>query len=135
MNVRKLFTTKMFLILLFPALVMALFLLLFLLTQNSIETYGVNKTVGWAYDLTNLYFLAFPLYIVYLFIYGLLFLSKIRTNYVFSVLHFTMLVIGFMHFDNYFFNYIKVFAIVISLVFFVINLILSFVNRKKLNRL
>src|SRR5215216_7375465 len=100
MDLRKLVTTKMFLLLLIPFLIVAAAGVMLISFRTSIETYGVNKTVGWAWDLTNIYILAFPLYFIYLLGYGLLFLFKIKTNYVVSISHLTAIFFSFMYFDN-----------------------------------
>lgn len=45
--------------------------------------FGINKTVGWAWDITSF---VLPLFLIYISTYITLFLLKVKTNMVFSVL-------------------------------------------------
>ncbi len=93
MKVKNLFETKMYLIIL---------LCLPLLIQFSeIETYGISKTVGWAYNFTA-FTMFYIHYITFAFFIGYLFLAiiKAKTNFVLSIVHFILMVFCCLLFDN-----------------------------------
>jgi len=77
---------------------------------------GINKTVGWAWDLTSL---IIPLSIIYFSTYSTLFILKIKTNMLFSILSILLLL-----FSVLFQNYIIVFFL-ISFLIFLSNVIFS----------
>lgn len=56
--------------------------------------FGINKTVGWAWDITKfIYFFDLFLFLTYTLIYSILFLLKVRTNTVFTVLSFVFIIL------------------------------------------
>ncbi|OXA76280.1 hypothetical protein B0A58_07735 [Flavobacterium branchiophilum NBRC 15030 = ATCC 35035] len=77
---------------------------------------GINKTVGWAWDLTSF---IIPLSLIYFSTYSALFLMKIKTNMLFSILSILLLL-----FSVLFKNYITVFFL-ISFLIFLSNVIFS----------
>ena len=127
--IRRLFTKNLFLVLLSPIL---LLLIYFLFNQNKVETWGVNKTVGWAWDITDFIFIYFPLYLLFLISYGILSAFKIKTHLTISIIHILLIMTPILTFNNYNYNYIHVtfYSIVLSVVFFITNIIISLKNRK-----
>lgn len=94
MIVKNLFETKMYLII--------LLCLPLLVRFSEIENYGINKTVGWAYDISgfSMYFIK---YILVMFLIGYLFLAiiKAKTNFVLSIVHFILIAFCCLFFDNF----------------------------------
>ena len=92
MNFKDIFRKHMF----------SLVLILILLTTlgNNIigdsNTYGVNKTVGWAYDISNLRFWVatiFPLSKgLYLLGYFVIFILSRKTVFLYSIIHFILII-------------------------------------------
>ena len=82
---RNLFTTKMYLVILLD------FLLLIIFSKTG--EFGLNKTVGWAFDLSNVdFFLKFTISIFLFFTgFGFLALARANTNLILSVLHFALI--------------------------------------------
>jgi len=78
--------------------------------------FGINKTVGWAWDLTSF---IIPLSIIYFSIYSTLLILKIKTNMLFSIISILLLL-----FSVLFQNYIIVFFF-ISFLIFLSNVIFS----------
>ncbi|PDS21926.1 hypothetical protein B0A77_14745 [Flavobacterium branchiophilum] len=77
---------------------------------------GINKTVGWAWDLTSF---IIPLSLIYFSTYSALVLMKIKTNMLSSILSILLLL-----FSVLFKNYITVFFL-ISFLIFLSNVIFS----------
>ena len=94
MKVKKLFETKMYLII--------LLCLPLLIRFTEIENYGINKTVGWAYDISG-FTMYFVKYIVFAFFIGYLFLAiiKAKTNFILSIIHFILIAFCCLFFDNF----------------------------------
>jgi len=90
---RNLFTTKMYLILLLD--------FLFLIKFSETETYGINKTVGWAYDLSGFSF--FIVFILFGFFIGFAFLAllKAKTHSILSVVFFALISFCTLYQDGY----------------------------------
>lgn len=90
---KNLFTTKMYLIILLE--------FLFLFRFSEAETYGINKTVGWAYDLSG--FSCFIVFILFGFFIGFAFLAllKAKTNFILSVLFFALISFCTLYQDGY----------------------------------
>lgn len=93
MKVKNLFETKMYLII--------LLCLPLLVRFSEIENYGINKTVGWAYDFSG-FTMYYVKYIVFAFFIGYLFLSiiKAKTNYLLSIIHFILIAFCCLFYDN-----------------------------------
>jgi len=92
MNLKSIFEKRMF------WLVLVLVLLVILDTTNQIK--GINKTVGWAYDLTNFWiltgFITFSAWILYIIGYGIMAILKYKTSWKLSILHFLLIVLTFL---------------------------------------
>jgi hypothetical protein len=92
MNFKDIFRKHMFSLIL-------IFLILATLWNNIIgvnNTYGVNKTVGWAYDISNLGFwfaTIFPLLnLLFLLGYLLIFILNRKTIFLSSILHYFLII-------------------------------------------
>jgi len=82
MEFEKLLKKRMFL------LVLISFGILFLFVSTESETFGINKTVGWQYDITNwLTFVKSIVILGFLFGYGLLMIFRKETNRNLSIVH------------------------------------------------
>lgn len=127
--ISRLFTKNLFLVLLSPIL---LLLMYFLFDKNTVANWGVNKTVGWAWDITDFIFIYFPLYLLFLISYGILFVFKIKTHLTISIIHILLITIPILTFSNYNnnYNYVTFYSIVLSVVFFITNIMISLKNRK-----
>ena len=93
MKVKNLFETKMYLII--------LLCLPLLVRFSEIDNYGINKTVGWAYDFSG-FTMYYVKYIVFAFFIGYFFLSiiKAKTNYLLSIIHFILIAFCCLFYDN-----------------------------------
>jgi len=69
---------------------------------SEIENYGLNKTVGWAYDISG-FTMYYVKYFVFAFFIGYLFLAiiKAKTNLVFSIIHFILIAFCCLFYDNF----------------------------------
>ena len=120
---RKLFTRYMFLLLI------SLFLLGYLLAYlfGDEKFYSINKTVGWAFTVSNEIllnvFLAIS-QILFIFGYLIIFLLKRKTNYYISLAHFELIILTFysINFDN--FN-VSLILGTLSIIMFLINIFKS----------
>ena len=120
---RKLFTRYMFLLLI------SLFLLGYLLAYlfGDEKFYSINKTVGWAFTVSNEIllnvFLAIS-QILFIFGYLIIFLLKRKTNYYISLAHFELIILAFysINFDN--FN-VSLILGTLSIIMFLINIFKS----------
>ncbi|GGC90377.1 hypothetical protein GCM10011508_17020 [Flavobacterium lutivivi] len=54
--------------------------------------FGINKTVGWAWDLTSF---IIPLFVIYISTYLTLYFLKVKMNLIFSILSILFLLITF----------------------------------------
>ncbi|MFA7445103.1 MAG: hypothetical protein WCY89_04090, partial [Flavobacteriaceae bacterium] len=87
MNWKIIFERGMFLIIFIPFIILVIGLV-------EVEPYGINKTVGWAYEMPDLKiisvgFLSFSC-ILFLVGYGILLFSRIKTNLKLSIIHFIL---------------------------------------------
>lgn len=130
MITKKLFTHKMFLLLLFPILFLAIAVFVIVNTAD-METWGMNKTVGWTWDIANSNFIQFFLYPVYLFGYGLLFLFKVRTNYRLSLLHFGLIIISAVIFSYSSLSFVTFCLTFLSFLVFITNIVYSITVKLK----
>lgn len=120
---KKLFTNYMFLVLI------SLFVLSFLLAYlfGDEQSFAVNKTVGWAYNISNEAllnaFLAIS-QIIFIFGYLIIFLLKRKTHYYISLAHFELIIVAFysISFKNF---TISVVLGAISIILFLINIFKS----------
>ncbi|WP_264552894.1 hypothetical protein [Flavobacterium sp. N2038] len=111
---KKIFTEYMFLLLI------ALFTLGFTLAylSGNMESYGTNKTVGWAYSIHNevLVSLIFSFsQIIFILGYFIIFRLKRKTNYYISLAHFELiiLILALMSFGNFIAGFIACMASII----------------------
>jgi len=107
-----------------------IFILINLFTNNY-KSYGINKTVGWAWDISNYSPIVFLLsFYIFLLVYGITALTKKQTNLTLSLLH--MLVISISAFLMEF-NNVKELMILnyLSVVFFILNFLWIISNSEK----
>jgi hypothetical protein len=71
---------------------------------NIDENIGINKTVGWAWDLTSF---IIPLSIIYCSTYLTLYLLKIKPNLIISILSIVLLVVCFKFYNLIFLLFIS----------------------------
>ena len=124
MKVKNLFETKMYLII--------LLCLPLLVRFSEIDNYGINKTVGWAYDFSG-FTMYYVKYIVFAFFIGYLFLAilKAKTNFILSIIHFILIAFCCLFFDNLRFMRLVDSIAIIEIVVFVINFFNSIFWRVK----
>ena len=79
-KLKSLFETKMYLIILLP--------FLFLIRFSETDSYGINKTVGWAYNLSGFSFFIIYFLIAFFFGFSLLAIIRTKTNLILSVFFF-----------------------------------------------
>lgn len=120
---KKVFTNYMFLLLI------SFFLLGFLLAYlfGDEQSFAVNKTVGWAYKISNEALLNALLaisQIIFIFGYLIIFLLKRKTNYYISLAHFEIILLAFysISFKNFI---VSVVLGAISIILFLINIFKS----------
>lgn len=120
---KKVFTNYMFLLLI------SFFLLGFLLAYlfGDEQSFAVNKTVGWAYNISNEALLNAILaisQIIFIFGYLIIFLLKRKTNYYISLAHFEIILLAFysISFKNFI---VSVILGAISIILFLINIFKS----------
>lgn len=88
------------------------------------QSYGINKTVGWAYDISNQVFYTALIFtfsqILFIIGYLIIFLLRRKTNYYFSITHFEIIILtlALMHFENF----------MVNMLFCGLSLILFFIN-------
>ena len=116
---KKVFTNYLFLLLL------SLFALGFSLgfLFGAEQSYGINKTVGWAYSIQNEALLALIFYlsqITFIIGYFILFLLNRKTNYYLSIAHFELIIVtlALATFEN----------LIVTAVFCSVSIILFFIN-------
>ena len=117
---RKIFTKYLLFLLMF------LFGFGFLLANlfGDEQLYGINKTVGWAYDISNqvIYTALIFTFSQILFIIGylIIFLLLRKTNYYLSIAHFEIIILSlaFMFFENF----------IVDMIFCVLSIIIFFIN-------
>lgn len=106
---------------------------IFYIIGNFVETqtYSANKTVGWAFDVTNVFLInAFLLpisHIISLIGYGVLALFRKETNLKLSILHFCLLLFN-LFFPHYyeFLGFISVFFNLLAIILIFIQFYLAF---------
>jgi len=117
---RKIFTKYLLFLLMF--LFGFGFLLAYLFGDE--QLYGINKTVGWAYDISNqiIYTALIFTFSQILFIIGylIIFLLRRKTNYYLSIAHFEIIILSlaFMFFENF----------IVDMIFCVLSIIIFFIN-------
>ncbi len=117
-----------------PIVFLAIAFFVFLNTGDTgMGTWGINKTVGWAWDISNFNYLQFLLYPIYLFGYGLLFLFKVRTNYQLSLVHFGLIVISAAIFSYPNLSLVTFCLTFCSFLIFTINIVYAIILKLKPN--
>ena len=112
MNWKNLFQKRMFWLILTPVILFYLYEKVF-----NIETYGVNKTVGWAFNIHDIFFINAYLLPISFFVsiigYGVLALLKKKTNLKTSMIHFCFLVLSL--FFSYCIDLLGVLGLIVNL--------------------
>jgi hypothetical protein len=84
------------------------------------QSYGVNKTVGWAYDISNQVFYTALIFtfsqILFIIGYLIVFLLRRKTNYYLSITHFEIIILTLLFYENFKVN--TVFCLVSIILFF-----------------
>ena len=120
---RKIFTQYLLFLLIF------LFGLGFILSYlfGDEQSYGVNKTVGWAYDISNQVHYSALIFtfsqILFIIGYLILFLLRRKTHYYLSIAHFEIIILTLVFFENFITTII---LSAISLFIFSINILKSY---------
>ena len=121
---RKIFTNYLFFLLIF--LFGFGFILAYLFGDE--HSYGINKTVGWAYNISNQVFytaLIFTLsQILFILGYLIIFLLRRKTNYYISIAHFEIIILTLVFFENF----------IVNTIFSVLSITLFFANVFKSNK-
>jgi hypothetical protein len=90
------------------------------------QSYRINKTVGWAYDISNQIFYTALIFtfsqILFIIGYLILFLLRLKTNYYLSIAHFEIIILTLLFYENFIVN--TVFCLV-SIILFLINVFKS----------
>lgn len=119
--IKTIFTKYLFFVILTYVVVIIYF--------SDFSTYGINKTVGWAYDITNLNFLIGTKFsisiIIFLIGYGVIIIFKRKTVFIISLSHFIIILIS-MYFEKAQLNVFALLLFIISINLFVINLIKAY---------
>ncbi|CAD0007120.1 hypothetical protein FLACHUCJ7_03184 [Flavobacterium chungangense] len=89
------------------------------------QSYGINKTVGWAYDISNQVFFTSLIFtlsqILFIIGYLILFLIRRKTNYYLSIAHFEIIILTLVFSENF----------IVNAIFSVLSMILFFTNAFK----
>jgi len=97
------------------------------------EVEGINKTVGWGVDRTNLLFylalLLNGLILVYMIGYGVLLILKKRTNLYLSIFHLILCILLYVSVEKS--NLFTLLIGLLSFVVFVLNVVNSFIINRK----
>lgn len=105
------------------------FILINLFTKNY-KHYGINKTVGLAFDITEFSPLIFLFsFYIFLFIYGILALSKKETNLAVSIVHTIMIIVSAILLENSNNGFLMIFNC-ISIIVFLLNMFKSLKTHK-----
>lgn len=119
--IKTIFTKYLFLLLLLYVIIV--------LSFSDFSTYGVNKTVGWAYEISELNFIngikSSISIVIFLIGYGVIHILNRKTIYTISVLHFSILIISILV-EKHNFMIANLLLFVISISLFIINLIKSY---------
>ena len=106
-----------------------IFILINLFTKNY-KHYGINKTVGWAFDITEFSPLVFLFsFYSFVFVYGTLALSKKETNLTISIAHVIIISISTILLENSNTGFLMIFNC-ISIIVFLLNMFKSLKTHK-----
>ena len=97
------------------------------------STIGINRTVGWAWDISNwIFYVKYGTWLLFLIGYGILALLKINTNLSLSILHLISILIILI--CGEYINYLLIIILslnLISIIVFFTNIFLSIRHRNK----
>jgi len=86
------------------------------------QSYGINKTVGWAYDISNQIFFTSLIFtlsqILFIIGYLIIFLIRRKTNYYLSIAHFEIIILTLVFLENF----------IVNAIFSVLSITLFFTN-------
>ena len=86
------------------------------------QSYGINKTVGWAHDISNQVFYTALIFtfsqILFIIGYLIIFLLRRKTNYYLSLTHFEIIILTLIFHENF----------IVNMIFCVFSIILFFTN-------
>jgi hypothetical protein len=103
-------------------IVLLLVNILYNLFTRRYKEYGINKTVGWAWNITDFSPIIFLLsFYLFLMVYGIIALSKRKTNFNFSILHLIIIIGSLILLEKNEKGYLMIFNL-LSLIVFFINL-------------
>ncbi|MEK6152556.1 hypothetical protein WIW50_04825 [Flavobacteriaceae bacterium 3-367] len=107
-------------------------MLLIFIYFGGIGNVGINKTVGWAWDITNwIFFVKNGLWLLFIIGYGILALQKRCTNKNLSILHLILIVLTFFAEDILNIDLRLIFILnLISIAVFFMNFVWAIRNRK-----
>lgn len=115
---RKIFTNYLFFLLIF--LFGFGFILAYLFGDE--QSYEINKTVGWAYDISNPVFYTALIFtfsqIFFIIGYFIIFLLRRKTNYYLSIAHFEINIFTLLFFESF----------IVNMIFYVLSIVLFFTN-------
>jgi len=115
---RKIFTNYLFFLLIF--LFGFGFVLAYLFGDE--QSYGINKTVGWAYDISNQFIYIALIYtfsqILFIIGYLIIFLLQRKTSYYLSIAHFEIIILTLVFFENF----------IVNMIFCILSIVLFFIN-------
>ncbi|KGO79298.1 hypothetical protein Q762_14480 [Flavobacterium cauense R2A-7] len=119
----NLFQKRMFLL----VLLIYIFFIFFIMPKD----YGINKTVGWAWDFYEFYspLIFISLFYLFFIFYSIIALCKWKTNKTISIVHFITILISIYFFEFYSFGFLQL-CNFLSILLFLINIIWSFINRQ-----
>lgn len=84
------------------------------------QSYGINKTVGWAYDISNQIFFTSLIFtlsrILFIIGYLIIFLIRRKTNYYLSIAHFEIIILTLVFLENFIAN--AIFSVLSITLFF-----------------
>ena len=110
-------------------ILIVVFVLINLFTKNY-KHYGINKTVGLAFDITEFSSLTFLFsFYFFLFIYGILAVIKKETNLIISIVHTIMIIVSAILLENSENGFLMIFNC-LSIIIFLLNMFKSLKTHK-----
>lgn len=92
------------------------------------QSYGINKTVGWSYNVPNQVFYTALIFtfsqIIFILGYLIIFFLRRKTNFYLSITHFEIIILTLIFQENF----------IINMIFCVISILLFFSNVYKSNK-
>jgi len=125
-RIKLLFENKMYLISLLPFL----FLIRF---SSDIENFGINKTVGWAYDLTNFRYFIVYILLMFFVLFSFLAIIRAKTNFILSLIFFLLISFCSLFHNGYqnvlLIDYILLFSIFLFIIIFLNSIYIKIKQR------